>query len=220
MNKPMSADHHRRSMLDHMHLLRDLRQLDRHNVGSWPRSVRLFFMFLLMLLVAVGAWSFHIRAQHDALQHAQEREHILLAAYQRDRARVAHLPQLQKQLEAMQIAFDQTFHQLPRKTEMPQLLADISHMAQAAGLAIETFEPGVEQQQEFYAEEPITIKMRGTYRQLRQFVTDVALLPRMIILTMHDVSLTLLETVPDMGSDAQLLLQGRVKTYRYLEGSE
>ena len=39
------------------------------------------------------------------------------------------------------------------------------------------------------AEEPITLRMKGSYHQFGAFVSGVASLPRVVILTMHDVSL-------------------------------
>jgi len=76
---------------------------------------------------------------------------------------------------------------------------------------------------DFYAEKPIQLKMLGTYHQFGTFISNVASLPRVVILTMHDVSLR-----PNgSGGNAaprlapgQLALEGTVKTYRYLDDEE
>ena len=91
------------------------------------------------------------------------------------------------------------------------------------------FEPGPEVAKEFYAEKPITLRMKGTYHQFGAFVSGVASLPRVVILTMHDVSLTP-ATPPATGqggkpgaaasSSGALVLEGTVKTYRYLDDEE
>jgi type IV pilus assembly protein PilO len=113
--------------------------------------------------------------------------------------------------------------QLPSKTEMTELLVDISQTALSAGLEVELFQPGPETPKDFYAEKPIKLKMIGTYHQFGTFISGVASLPRVVILTMHDVSLTPLKA-PAKGAEPaaneQLVLQGTVKTYRYLDDSE
>jgi type IV pilus assembly protein PilO len=65
--------------------------------------------------------------------------------------------------------------------------------------------------------------MVGTYHQFGAFISGVASLPRVVILTMHDVSLTPLNPPAkgaEPGPNQLLVLQGTVKTYRYLEDSE
>ena len=86
--------------------------------------------------------------------------------------------------------------QLPSKTEMPDLLVDISQTALAAGIVVDLFQPGAEVVKEFYAEKPIQLKMLGTYHQFGTFISGVASLPRVVILTMHDVSLRPAEGAP------------------------
>jgi len=64
--------------------------------------------------------------------------------------------------------------------------------------------------------------MVGTYHQFGTFISGVASLPRVVILTLHDVSLTP-KNVDAKGApvaNGQLVLQGTVKTYRYLEEDE
>jgi type IV pilus assembly protein PilO len=93
---------------------------------------------------------------------------------------------------------------------------DISQTALSAGLETQLFQPGAESVKEgFYAEKPIALRMLGTYHQFGTFISGVAALPRVVILTMHNVSLKPVST-----SSGQLLLEGTVKTYRYVEDDE
>ena len=63
--------------------------------------------------------------------------------------------------------------------------------------------------------------MMGDYHQFGEFVSGVASLPRVVILTMHDIALRR-ATERDLGSDAdgRLILEGTVKTYRYIDEEE
>ena len=59
----------------------------------------------------------------------------------------------------------------------------------SSGLNNELFQPEAEVMQEFYAEKPIRLRMVGSYHQFGAFVSGVASLPRVVILTMHDINL-------------------------------
>jgi type IV pilus assembly protein PilO len=103
--------------------------------------------------------------------------------------------------------------QLPGKTEIPNLLVDISQTGLAAGLQEELFQPMDELKRDFYAEKPIKIRLKGTYHEFGKFVSDIAALPR--IVTLHDIEI---EPVGGRGtSGSELVLNVTAKTYRYLD---
>ena len=204
-----------------MSFFTDLRNLDRNNVGGWPSSVKIFFTGLLFAIVAIIGWYFFIGDQQDSLTSLVAKEDQLKQEFSTKQAKAVNLEPLQQQLDEMQDMLRQLLRQLPGKTEMPELLVDISQTAQGAGLVNELFQPGPESPKDFYAEKPITLRMTGTYHQFGAFISGVASLPRVVILTLHDVSLTPKSVGKDGGStDGQLVLQGTVKTYRYLDDEE
>lgn len=199
----------------------DIRNLDRNNVGGWPQSVKIFFTGLLFALVVLLGWKFYISDQQDALTTVAGKEDQLKSEFSTKQAKAVNLEALQQQLDEMQDMLRQLLRQLPGKTEMPELLVDISQTAQAAGLVNELFQPGPETPKDFYAERPISLRMTGTYHQFGAFISGVASLPRVVILTLHDVSLTPKASTKDgVAGDGQLVLQGTVKTYRYLDDEE
>ena len=113
----------------------------------------------------------------------------------------------------------QMLRQLPSKTEMPDLIVDISQTALATGIQNDLFQPGQEVLKEFYAEKPIVLRMLGSYHQFGAFVSGVASLPRVVIMTMHDISLKPKDG-QTISANGQLVLEGTVKTYRYLDEEE
>jgi len=203
-----------------MSFFNDISTLDRNNVGGWPASVKIFFTGLLFGIIVLAGWYFFISPQQDALTVVAAKEDQLKSEFSTKQAKAVNLEALQQQLDEMQDMLRQLLRQLPGKTEMPELLVDISQTAQSAGLVNELFQPGAETPKDFYAERPIALRMTGTYHQFGAFISGVASLPRVVILTLHDVSLT--PTAPKAGakSDGQLILQGTVKTYRYLDDEE
>jgi type IV pilus assembly protein PilO len=206
-----------------MKFVDDLRNLDRNNVGGWPKSVKTFFIVLLVGVIVLAGWYFKVSSEQDVLAQGVQQEAKLKSEFSSKQAQAVNLDALRTQLDDMKDMLRQLLRQLPSKTEMPELLVDISQTALAAGIDVELFKPGPETPKEFYAEQPIQLRMIGTYHQFGTFISGVASLPRVVILTMHDVSLTPLKP-GSKGSDpvpgGMLVLQGTVKTYRYLDDDE
>ena len=197
--------------------LSDFRNLDFSNVGAWAPGVKWTFCVLLFAaIVGFGYW-YKIMDQGDDLERKQKQEIQLKKEFSDKAAKVANLEPLKKQLAEMQDMLAEMLRQLPNKTEMPDLLVNISQAALSAGLETQLFQPGPETLKEgFYAEKPITLRMLGGYHQFGSFISKVASLPRVVILTMHDVSL---KPVGNKVGD-QLLLEGTVKTYHTIEEGE
>jgi type IV pilus assembly protein PilO len=204
-----------------MKFFNDIRNLDRNNIGGWPSSVKIFFTGLLFVAIVFVGWYVSVSGQQDELATLATKEIQLKRDFASKQAKAVNLEALQQQLDEMQDMLRQLLRQLPSKTEMPELLVDISQTALSAGLQTELFQPGNETKKDFYAEKPITLRMSGTYHQFGSFISGVASLPRVVILTLHDVSLTPKSPSKAGGSsDGQLVLQGTVKTYRYLDDDE
>jgi type IV pilus assembly protein PilO len=203
-----------------MKFLDDLRNLDRHNVGGWPNAIKMFFTGLVFVIVMFFGWYLHVSDQQDELANAEGQEQSLKTEFSQKQSKSANLESLEQQLSDMQVMLRTLLRQLPSKTEMPELLIDISQTALAAGIENELFQPGPETPKDFYAEKPITLRMVGTYHQFGTFISGVASLPRVVILTLHDVSLSPKNADKKGGGSGLLVLQGTVKTYRYLEDDE
>ncbi len=197
----------------------DLRNLDFNNAGAFPAPVKAFFCILLIAVILLGGWYFFVRDQITKLENLEANEQQLRKDFEFKAGKAANLEPLKLQLEEMAVLLQQMLRQLPSKNEMPDLIVDISQTALASGIQNELFQPGGESRKEFYAEKPIKLRMIGTYHQFGAFVSGVASLPRVVIMTMHDISLT---PRTDAGSEAvgTLVLEGTIKTYRYLDEDE
>ena len=202
----------------------DLRNLDTSNPGGWPGSVKAFFCVLLAIVILFLGWYLFVSDQQDTLEQTKRTELDLRADFEKKQARAVNLEPLKQQLAEMELMLQQMLRQLPSKTEMPDLIVDISQTALATGIQNELFQPAGETKKEFYAEKPIALRMVGTYHQFGAFVSGVASLPRVVIMTMHDISLQPkdVKTNPNarIGPNSPLELAGTVKTYRYLDEDE
>ncbi|HSX60685.1 MAG TPA: type 4a pilus biogenesis protein PilO [Tahibacter sp.] len=207
--------------------LSDFRDLDFQNSGNWPQGVKMTFCVLLFLIICLLGWYFQIRGQQEDLENKERQEQTLRTDFSKKQSKAVNLEALRQQLEEMKDMLRQMLRQLPSKTEMPELLVDISQTALSSGIENDLFQPGAEQIKEFYAEKPITLRMVGSYHQFGAFISGVASLPRVVILTMHDVSLRPQNQQQGGAAGAKpaltsgtLALEGTVKTYRYVDDDE
>ena len=196
-----------------MNLIEQLKKLDMRDVGRWPLPVRAFFIALIFVLLAVlGWWYFVWDDDRVLLQKAEAEEQDLRSQFSTKQQRAANLEAYKVQLAEMERSFGAMLRQLPGKTEVPNLLVDISQTGLAAGLQEKLFQPGGEKSNGFYAELPIRIKLVGSYHEFGDFVSGIAALPR--IVTLHDIQIAPVDA--KNGYD-NLTMDVTAKTYRYIE---
>ena len=203
-------------------MLNELRDLDFNDIGSAPVSVRYFILSALLLVILGIGYFLLVQNKIEQLERVQKKELALRSDFEYKQQKAANLEAYQAQLVEMRSLLETMFRQLPSKTEMDKLLVDISQAALAAGIDVQLFQPNAETKHDFYAERPISVRMIGDYHEFGEFVSGVASLPRVVILTMHDISLRR-ATAKDVGgkkNEGRLVLEGTVKTYRYIDDSE
>lgn len=202
-------------------MLNELRDLDFNDIGSAPLSVRYVILGALLAIILAIGYFLLIKAKTEQLEMVQNTELNLRAEFENKQAKAANLEAYEDQLAEMQELLETMFRQLPSKTEMDKLLVDVSQTALGSGIDVQLFQPNAEALHDFYAERPISVRMLGDYHQFGEFVGGVASLPRVVILTMHDISLRRANE-RDIGAsaDGRLILEGTVKTYRYIDEEE
>lgn len=198
----------------------DLNNIDFNNPGAWPDGLKYAACLLVIALILVGFYYGLVSSQREQLDALERTEQGLTQTFDDKAGRAANLEPLKIQLAQMEEMLQQMMRQLPGKTDMPDLIVDVSQTALATGIVNELFKPGDETKQEFYAEKPIQLRMVGTYHQFGAFMSGVASLPRVVILTMQDISLKPTEKNGKISADGSLTLEGTVKTYRYLDENE
>ena len=125
-----------------MNLLEELKSLDPRDPGRWPLVVRGFFVLLVFVIcAALFSYMFVWNEDRPALQKAQADEHDLRTQFENKQQRAANLDAYKAQLADMERTFGAMLRQLPGKTEVPNLLVDISQTGLAAGLTEKLFQP-------------------------------------------------------------------------------
>ena len=196
--------------------LKQLNELDFHNIGEWPNFAKAILILLLCSAVA-GAWYyFDTQDQIKRLETVEAEEAELRITFESKQNKAANLDAYRQQLDEMTETFGAMLRQLPDKTEVAALLVEVSQTGLAAGLEFELFQPSTEQLKDFYAELPISVGVKGEYHEFGRFISGLAALPR--IVTIHDVNIASgAKKGRAPGDPALLNLKATVKTYRYLD---
>lgn len=193
-------------------LKEQLQNLDVKDVGNWPIVIKGGAIAILCALVLAAGFWFDTRNQLDELEQARKKEDTLKIDFSEKQHKAANLVVYEQQMEEMKRSFGTMLRQLPSKTEIAELLVDISQTGLTNGLEFELFKPEAENPADFYAVLPIQIKVTGDYHEFGKFVSDVAVLPR--IVTLHDINIA---PIKDSKNGNKLMMEVTAKTYRYIE---
>ena len=187
----------------------DLNNLDFNNIGSWPGALKVIVCVLVFVVLLLLGYQFHLKDLQSGLERVESQEVTLRKEYQDKSFRAANLEAYKEQLAEIEERFSGLLKQLPKDSEVPGLLEDITQMGLNSGLEFESITLQPEVAQQFYVELPINIVVRGSYHDLATFVSSVAGLPR--IVTLNDF------VIEPISVDSPDLLTMNIvaKTYRY-----
>jgi len=194
----------------------ELSKIDPNDVTKWPMALRAIVIILLSIGVLGAGYWFDTQDQIAALAVSEKKEKELKDVYRIKQSKAANLDAYRAQMDEMKLSFGAMLRQLPSKTEVAELLVDVSQTGLKNGLEFDLFRPESEVPAEFYAELPIKLKMSGSYHEFGTFVSDLAELPR--IVTLHDFSIK--PNGSGKNGENTLLMEATAKTYRYIEEEE
>jgi type IV pilus assembly protein PilO len=195
-----------------MNLIDELRTLDPKQPGNWPWPIKVGALLLILIVIQVAAGFLFWKDQSDQIEAGRQEVDKQKQTFLEKKKLAVNLDAYVQQRAEIEQSFGALLKQLPNKSEMDALLIDINQAGLGRGLAFELFKPApVENFTEFYAELPVNIKVTGNYHDLGAFASDVAKMPRIVLLT--DIKL-------DPPKDGVLGMEAVAKTYRYLDEEE
>jgi len=184
--------------------------LEGRQPGQWPLAPRLLCAAGVMALVTGLGYFFYWSGQFETQEQGAAEEVRLRDEYRMKMAQAINLEALQAQKAQVDMYVERLEKQLPSKSEMADLLSDINQAGVGRGLQFELFKPGAEVVRDYYAEQPIDVKVTGKYNDVGAFAADMANLPRIVTLNNMAVST----------KDGILQLEAVAKTFRYLDPEE
>ena len=195
-----------------MNIVEELRNLDPKQPGNWPWLVKAGAFILIFVAIQLAAGFFFWKDQNDEIEKGRQDVATQKETFLEKKKLAVNLEAYKQQRAEIEQSFGALLKQLPNKSEMDALLIDINQAGLGRGLAFELFKPSEKENfTEFYAELPVSIKVTGNYHDLGAFASDVAKMPRIVLLT--DLKL-------DPPKDGALTMEAVAKTYRYLDEEE
>ena len=179
--------------------------------GLWPLAPRLLCAAGAVLAVLALGWYFYWSGQFEQQDALAQQETQLRDSYRSKLAQAINLEALEVQQQQVNRYVERLEKQLPSKAEMAALLSDINQAGVGRGLQFELFKPNPELVKDYYAEQPIDIRVSGKYHEIGDFAADMAKMPR--IVTLNNLSLK-------TDKDGKLSLDAVAKTFRYLDQDE
>jgi len=184
----------------------DFADLDIQQIGIWPAPVKTLLLVAVAIVILILGYFVKVQDLRQQYQAAASKETVLLDQYGTKAFQAANLEAYRVQMIELDDTFGALLKQLPKDTEVPGLLEDITEVAYGSGLSMKAISLQPEQVSEFYVELPIKIDVTGDYHDFGSFVSGVAALPR--IVTLHNYSIK--------QADSGLLnMVIEAKTYRY-----
>jgi len=169
---------------------------------------------LIIFLLVIGYFYIYLPGDDRVSKLAEE---ITGIRNDRDKKKAlsANLPKLKKELQEWDAKLKGAVAQLPDRKEIPDLLSSLSTKAREAGLEILLFRPRAENFQEFYAEIPVDIVVRGGFFNAVTFFDEVGKLNRLVNIDNIDLK------NPKVGGDQVALeISTLATTYRFLDEAE
>ena len=192
--------------------LDDIRRLNIREVGSWPLLPRIAVLAIIFIAFLIAGALLDWKERYEELDQKRSEEAGLKEQYASKKAKAINYDIYVQQLKEIEQSFGALLKQLPNKAEMDALLTDINQAGLGRGLQFDLFKPApTENQREFYAELPITVKVVGTYHDMGAFASDVGQLSR--IVTLNDVAI-------QTTKEGVLTMDATARTFRYLDDEE
>lgn len=178
-------------------------------------SRKLAILIAIPALILFAYYVFVLGPRLNESASLRERIDEMLAERTKKTLETARLADRAQEVAALDRELEAAVTRLPDQKEIPELLSNISSLGRDSGLDILVFRQKAEGYQEFYAEVPVDMQVRGTYHQVATFFDEVSKLDRIV-----NVSNIILRDPEVVEEDLVLEANSTVTTFRFLSDNE
>lgn len=193
----------------------DTSELTIENIGIWPAAYKFIALLFVVALVLGGTYYLYISDMNSQLASETRKERQLKQDYTKKAFDAANLEALKVQMAELEQSFLKLQSQLPKATDIPNLMDDIYDAGRGSSGVVAEVVPQAERDAELFIELPMDVVVEGGYHDFGSFVSTISALSR--IVTLHDFK------IAQAGEGSSLLrMEIKAKTYRYKaeEGEE
>jgi type IV pilus assembly protein PilO len=168
-----------------------------------------------VMIVAALYWNFIYAGRRVVMQETISKIEQLRDQKKAKEKLIANLDDTRDQVKKLTAELRRAEVRLPDKKEIPDLLSNVSSAGRESGLEIQLFRQKAERFQDFYAEVPVEVVVRGSYHQVATFFDRVSQLDR--IVNVSDISMR----TPQKGANGiQVDTSLSAVTFRFLDEQE
>ena len=157
-----------------------------------------------VLLVGAVYWNFVYSGRRAYMNDLIAKNETLRQSRDAKQKLITNLDTVRSAVRDLEAQVHEAEVRLPDQKEIPDLLSSVSSAGRAAGLEIMLFRLKAERYQDFYAEVPVEVLVRGNYHQVAKFFDRVSQLDR--IVNVSDISMKTPQAEGDSVIDRHLVL--------------
>ena len=150
------------------------------NILERSKLQKIAILAAMILLISALYFSFVYSPRSDEVAKLADSVEIARNEKNAKQLKAANLPRLQRESKMLDMQLLKAVAELPNQKQIAALLTHISAQAQQAGLNVILFRPRAETFQEFYAEVPVDITVKGNFHNTVSFFDAVGRLDRLI----------------------------------------
>jgi len=173
-----------------------------------PALYRWLGVLGVLVLLATGYWYFQHQPHMEQMAQLHQQITTKQDELEKHKKIAAQYDTFKAQVASLEAELLTLLKLLPESKEIPDLIRQISDLGVRTGLQINLIRPQPEQRKEFYAEVPITVRVKGSYHAAARFFDALARLPRVVSVSDVQIEANTQET------------QCLATTYRFLDEEE
>lgn len=150
------------------------------NILERPTIQKIGILVVTVILVSALYYSFVYSPRSDEIAKLADSVEIARNEKNAKQLKAANLVRLRRDIEQLEMQLKKAVAELPNQKQIAALLVNISAKAQQAGLDVLLFRPRAENFQEFYAEVPVDITVKGNFHNTVSFFDEVGRLNRLV----------------------------------------
>lgn len=150
------------------------------NILARSGAQKIGILAMTIILIAALYYSFLYSPLADEVARASDNVEVARNEKMMKTQRSANLARLRKDLHDLDAQLKMAVAQLPDRKEIAELLSGISAKAKESGLDVLLFRPRPEAFQDFYAEVPVDITVKGNFHRIVSFFDEVGRLNRLV----------------------------------------
>lgn len=188
--------------------------IDAQTIANLSPARKAILVLVIVLIIFGLYWQLGYKGKARTIKRLRNDLSNKQAKLNENEAIARNLPRFKEEVEKLNLQLGRVVQELPNSREIPNLLETINNLGGINGLEVIYIRPQNDVDKGFYAEVPISIKVKGGYHEMGLFLDAVSKLPR--IINVSDI--TMGNAQEDERSGVILLdISALATTYRYVE---